>query len=147
MRAVWKHAARDYCDENGSATERSRTGRCNVVSKIELLLKRLHTEQSTEELRAAIIDATAETLEQLKADLGYWEKDHIAQTIAWVQVNVGISHRPTGAWLTVALLALHDAWAAPENRNELFTPRRRAIDALQYEDLAAALRQLGARVL
>ncbi len=53
---------------------------------------------------------------------------------------------PTGAWLTVALVALHDAWAAPENRNELFTPRRAAIDALHYEELAAALRQLGARV-
>jgi hypothetical protein len=117
-----------------------------MVDKIESLLQRLHTEPPSPAVRVAIIDAIAETLEQLKANLGYWEKEHMAEAIAWVHVNVGQGPQPTRAWLTVALVALRNAWAPPEDRDESYTPRRAAIDALRYEDLAAALRQLGARV-
>ena len=116
------------------------------MQTVEALFHRLHTEEPSDALRTAIIDLIAETLVTLRADLGYWEKVHVAEAIACVYYNLGQGLAPRRAWLALALTAIEKATVPTEERSESYTKADSAIDALRYEDLAKDLRRLGATV-
>lgn len=117
------------------------------MTNIQSVLMRLNENHPINEIQQDVVDLIAEALTDMRANLGYWEKAHLAWAIAASGWNLRSTGRPPKAWLRLALVNLDKARVSPAERDESYIPKDESIDALSFRDLANELRGLGATVL
>jgi hypothetical protein len=117
-----------------------------MMNEIEALTARIDQEGDVDALRIGIADLTSRLIRERRDNLGYWEKHWFAQTLAALAWNVGGGHRDSTAWLRLSLVALETALTPQDRRNESYTPRNAAVEALTADTLLVSVRALGASV-
>jgi hypothetical protein len=97
-------------------------------------------------LKVQLAECIFRNLFQRKDALDDWEKDHFANSITALALNVDALQQPTNAWLRLCLIDLEKALIPKEKRTDrYFRTRTDAVDR-DYEQLVARLHRIGIKL-
>ncbi|MGH8612419.1 MAG: hypothetical protein ACREYF_10355 [Gammaproteobacteria bacterium] len=118
----------EACDKVISVTKKG-----HPMSAFDAMFARLRKEPPSFELRWACADLVAQSLEQVRDSLDYWEKERIAYAIAALARSINNTQKPTSLWLHLALVSAEKALTPKEQRDEEYGRKEGAINALTYQ--------------
>jgi hypothetical protein len=96
--------------------------------------------------RVQLAELIFQNLYQRRDSLDEWEKDHFANAISSLALNVDSVQHSTNAWLRLCLIDLKKALTPKEKRGERnFRPKSELPDR-SYEQLVAILEPLGLKI-
>ncbi len=113
--------------------------------ELDSFLDRIRDGDDPLPLRGALLDLLEESLDSHQADLGRWEKDHLACAISALHWN--ISHdRASTWWLRYALQNIWKAEIPRGQRSEYLSERDAILDGMSYEDFKNMIEAVRARI-
>lgn len=105
------------------------------MTNIDSLFERLSTAPVDADLRHDILNEIWRCVEIRKDDLGIWERQLFAQSLAYLATNIACSPQPTGLWLRLTLVSLDKAMISKDERSESYTVASEDIDQIDYDFL------------
>ncbi len=112
----------------------------------EALYERIAKGPIDARLRTDILDEILRCVESRKNDLGIWEKELFAQSLACLATNVACPTQPTELWLRLSLVSLDKAMVPKQERNESYTVASDDVDCVDYHFLVKEAEKIRLRV-